>query len=150
MKRKIRLMVASAVCLATASAVAWGPAGAGDVKPTKGPIPDAAFRADGSMDQELIPTFIPTMNQQGVEVGWVRFSDVQGDTQNGTNNAIPVYADDLAQLVGHMYPARGFVPLGTNPESVKAIDIWVGDGKNTWLATDENRKAIVPMAPRGS
>jgi hypothetical protein len=34
-----------------------------------------------------------------------------------------VYGDDLKTIVGYMYPARGFVPLGTDPESVPAIPV---------------------------
>lgn len=142
MKRRNRALLLAAACLSASTTVAWGAAGAGDKPPTKGRIPDAAFQADGKVNQELVPTFIPTLDQQGQEVGWVRYSDIQGDTMTGANGPVPVYADDLKRLVGHMYPARGFVPLGTDPESVAKIPVWVSDGKTTWLADDETRTPV--------
>jgi len=34
---------------------------------------------------------------------------------------IPVYARDLKTLVGHMYPDKGFVPLGESPDAVPDV-----------------------------
>jgi len=41
---------------------------------------------------------------------------------------IPVYARDLKTLVGHMYPGKGFVPLGESPDSVPDVPQTTGTG----------------------
>ena len=72
---------------------------------TKGPIPSDAFNDAGMLDETRVPDFIPALDQESGEIaGYVRFCAI------GTGGAIPVYADDLKTVVGHMLPGRGFVP----------------------------------------
>lgn len=41
---------------------------------------------------------------------------------------VPVYSLDLTTLVGHMYPGKGFVPVGESPSSVPDIPTSTGYG----------------------
>ena len=51
-----------------------------------------------------VPDFIPALNQQGEIAGYVRYCAIH------SGGAVPVYADDLQTVVGHMISGRGFVP----------------------------------------
>lgn len=72
---------------------------------TKGPIPDDAINDAGMLDETRVPDFVPVWDQSGEKIaGYVRHCAIR------TGGAIPVYAEDLKTVVGHMLPNRGFVP----------------------------------------
>jgi hypothetical protein len=71
---------------------------------TKGPLPTDAVDDAGRLDESRVPDFIPALDREGEIAGYVRYCAIRG------GGAIPVYADDLETLVGHMVPGRGFVP----------------------------------------
>lgn len=108
--------------LAFLTAVATGATHA----PTKGPIPDAAFRAGQPLDLSLVPDFVPALDRDGNVAGYVRkeaLADPPSTIKAGqpASQPIPVYGDDLATLVGYMVPGKGFVPLGVDSDSVPDI-----------------------------
>jgi len=100
--------------------------------PTKGPIPQAAYLATG-IDAALVPDFVPVQSRDGTAVaGYVPKAYLLGQTTptgasaRPVGDIAPVYADDLTTLVGHMYPDRGFVPLGVDPNSIPTIPVQQG------------------------
>jgi hypothetical protein len=99
--------------------------------PTKGPIPQAAYLATG-IDAALAPDFVPVQSRDGTAVaGYVPKEYLVQSMPTFTasrseGQVAPVYADDLTTLVGHMYPGRGFVPLGVDPDSVPTIPVQQG------------------------
>lgn len=114
-----RVVVASTVGALLALAVVVGSLSAG---PTRGRIPDEAFGTDGSVNHELVPDFIPAVGTVSEEpIGWVAKDDVLPEDPNLLREVVPVYADDLQTVIGHMYPAIGFVPIGTDPASVHPV-----------------------------
>ncbi len=107
----------------TAAAIASSPAA------SKGIVPPAAFKPGGPMDMSLVPDFVAASGPDGSIVGYVPKSYLQPPPYAPGLVAvppIPVYADDLKTLVGHMYPSKGFVPLGVDPASVPEIPAQVG------------------------
>jgi hypothetical protein len=95
------------------------------VSPTVGPIPPSAFRPDGSIDRSQVPDFIPALDRKGDIVGYVARDEVmpkEGLQPPGglapLDKPQTVYSRDLKTVVGHMYPGRGFVPLGTDSNDV--------------------------------
>jgi hypothetical protein len=99
---------------------------------TKGRVPAGAMQAGAPLDLSQFPDFVAASDQQGNIVGYVPKADlappgaagalVSGVAQPGP---IPVYGEDLTTLVGHMYPDKGFVALGTNPDSVPSVPMQV-------------------------
>jgi hypothetical protein len=99
---------------------------------TKGRIPEAAFLANG-IDTALVPDFVPVWGRDGATVaGYIPKAYILGPTlptvtsSRPDGDIAPVYADDLATLVGHMYPSRGFVALGVDPASIPTIPVQQG------------------------
>jgi hypothetical protein len=89
--------------------------------PTKGAVPPAAWRADGTVDFSLVPDFVSALARDGSIAGYVpRDIAISDAPQSGP---AAVYGDDLVTVVGHMYPGRGFVPLGTDPEQVPEFPV---------------------------
>lgn len=100
---------------------------------TIGPIPRGAFQPGGPLVASLVPDFVPASDQSGNVVGYVPkkyLVDGVPDPTDAIGQAIspniPVYASDLKTLVGYMVPDKGFVPLGTDPNSVPAIPVQQG------------------------
>jgi hypothetical protein len=88
-------------------------------KPTRGRVPYDAVDENGDFDLTKVPDFVPVLDSDGEgSAGWIRKEDAFPSTDNSPS---PVFADDLETLVGHMYPMRGFVPLGTDPASVPKV-----------------------------
>lgn len=88
-------------------------------RPTKGPMPTPMpTRPDGSVDVEQLPDFIPVASVGG-SPGYVEREYLFGSA--GSDLPQPVVAEDLETLVGYMYPGRGFVPLGVDPETVPFV-----------------------------
>jgi hypothetical protein len=105
---------------------------AGPGHPTKGPIPQAAYLANG-IDAALVPDFVSVWGRDGTSVaGYIPKAYLLGQTiptvtsSRPEGDIAPVYADDLRTLVGHMYPDRGFVPLGVDPNSIPTIPVQQG------------------------
>jgi hypothetical protein len=99
---------------------------------TKGPIPPAAYLANG-IDAALVPDFVPVQSRDGTSVaGYIPKAYLLGSSMPTVTSSrpegdiAPVYADDLTTLVGHMYPDRGFVPLGVDPNSIPTIPVQQG------------------------
>ena len=45
----------------------------------------------------------------------------QADVGGRLSQPFPVYDRDLRTVVGHMYPDKGFVPIGTDPAAVSSV-----------------------------
>jgi hypothetical protein len=83
--------------------------------PNRGPIPEAAFPAEGGpIDRILVPDYIPALGQDGQPVGWVSKELAVPVVDEGNRQLIPVFGDDLRTVVGHMVAGYGFAPIGTD------------------------------------
>ena len=82
---------------------------------TRGPVPDSARLPDGSIDRSQVPDFIPAADDD-LNVGWIWSADALPADGDERVEIITVYADDLSTVVGRMFPAVGFVPLGSEDE----------------------------------
>lgn len=88
-----------------------GPSG-----PTRGSMPEPLpTRPDGSTDASRMPDYLAVATSP-TSRGWGKWLDLFGSMH--PPDVKPVYADDLTTVIGHMYPGRGFVRLGTDPETV--------------------------------
>lgn len=85
--------------------------------PTKGTMP--AARSDGSVDPTQVPDFISTLDRSGHIVGYLKREALLDPSHD--NTPVTVYGDDLKTVVGHMYPGRGFVPVGQNAPTVPLL-----------------------------
>lgn len=123
-KWSIVLGILAALCLLpVAGAIASGDGST----PTRGNVPSSVFDGSGRVDKSKVPDFIPALDRAGNQMGWVRRDDAMPEDANtGSNPSVPVYADDLTTVVGHMIPSRGFVPLGTPVTSVPLIPVVTG------------------------
>lgn len=124
---RTRTVIAAGVALAVASLLVIATASA--APPTKGPIPDEAWKPGAAeLDMSLVPDFVPALGRDGDVAGYVRKEEALGDPParavgRPTRPDIPVYADDLSTLVGHMVAGKGFVALGVDPDSVPNIPV---------------------------
>jgi hypothetical protein len=116
----------------TISAVAAGAALGGSPAPTKGIIPPEAFQPGKQIDPALVPDYIVALGRDGKPVGYVSKELALGLTPDPLDDSgrpmaavIPVYGGDLVTIVGHMVPDLGFVPLGTDPESIPRPEVEV-------------------------
>ncbi|MEX1007243.1 MAG: hypothetical protein WD271_05295 [Acidimicrobiia bacterium] len=131
-----RVALVSLVAIGTISAAFFGVAAmASDDAPTVGRVPEAAFRSDGSIDRTQVPDYIPALDRRGDIVGYVARDEVmpqEGLEPPGElapqDKPETVYDKDLKTVVGHMYPARGFVPVGTDPRDVPPISVSISEG----------------------
>ena len=115
-----------AMMLVVLAAVGCAPTG--DLR-TKGTMPPAD--AHGDVDPRMAPDFIGVANPSGDGIiGWVAkeylFHEPTAAPGLPELPDIPVYADDLTTLIGHMVPGRGFVPLGVDPDAVPVRPVQVG------------------------
>lgn len=113
--RKTAAGLGIALALALASCTATG----GKPTPTAQP---------GATNSPPIPGYVVALGRDGNPVGYVRQADVD-PASNPVDSlgrpmaaTIPVYAADLVTIVGHMVPDRGFVPRGTDPQSVPTLE----------------------------
>ena len=88
---------------------------------TKGTMPPPG--PDGVINPADAPDFIAVAGTDGGSPGYVPAHFLLDPT---TDEPIPVYADDLVTLVGHMFAGRGFVALGIDPLSVPTFATGVG------------------------
>jgi hypothetical protein len=86
---------------------------AGSGVPTKGPIPQQAFQPGGRIDRSLVPDYVPVGGPEGGIVGYVTRDAALDPPPIGGDavSNVPVFGEDLTELVGHMVDGRGFVPL---------------------------------------
>ena len=74
--------------------------------PTKGPIPDDAYSANGRVIFENVPDFVTALGgKKGGPVGWVSRYDLLCGAET-----IDVLDDSLTKVIGQMVPNKGFVP----------------------------------------
>lgn len=97
-------------------------AGGNDSAPSRGTIPDRAFRDDGSLDQSLVPDLVSVQNDEGSVVGYARRADIAAP-QAAPSTIVDVWDDTGEELVGHVYPdGTGFLSveeerkLGVSPQ----------------------------------
>lgn len=91
-------------------------AGSSGEVPTKGTVPESAFREYGRLDPSQMPDFVETLGPDGERVGYTRREDALGmrgpTAEPSLGSPTPVYADDLKTVVGYMHPGVGFVAAG--------------------------------------
>jgi hypothetical protein len=86
--------------------------------PTRGPIPDEAFSLTGGpINRDLVPDYIPALGPDGAAVGWVS-KELAIPVVAGDDPLIPVFADDLRTVVGHMVAGHGYVAVGTDIDAL--------------------------------
>lgn len=85
---------------------------------TRGPMPDSARRADGSIDLSEVPDFIPAVDGDR-NAGWIWSADVLPVFGEERTEIVTVYADDLTTVVGQMFPDVGYVALGSGEEMLR-------------------------------
>lgn len=104
---------------------AYGVATAADPGPTKGRIPSEAA-TDQGVDLAKVPDYVEALDRSGKAVGFVDrrylFAEETGASEAYRVERIPVVADDLVTVVGHMVAGRGFVPLGEPDRSVEPFE----------------------------
>lgn len=81
---------------------------------TRGPVPESAHRADGTIDLSQVPDFIPALDGDDA-VGWIARDDAFPTEGSERPQQIAVYGDDLRTVVGHLVANVGFVAVGTDP-----------------------------------
>jgi hypothetical protein len=106
--RRALLIVAAAAMLAACSTSA-----------TKGTMPPPG--PNGEVDASSTPDFIAVAGRDSGIAGYARREDVLSPT----DNAFPVYGDDLRTVVGQMVPGKGYVPVGVDPNAIPKIPVVV-------------------------
>jgi hypothetical protein len=91
---------------------------------TKGTMPPPG--PDGEMDPSQVPDFIGVAAPDGGIAGWVPKSYLLDGPSFPDAADIPVYADDLRTLIGHMVAGKGFVPLGVDPAAIPDLPVVAG------------------------
>lgn len=85
---------------------------------------------NGQVDASAAPDFIAVAGNDGGIAGYVPKEYLFPETTTTVGRAeepeIPVYADDLQTLIGHMIAGRGFVPVGVDPLTVPLIPLQAG------------------------
>lgn len=89
---------------------------------SKGRIPAAAILEDGSIDVHQVPDFVIAWDRSGNHAGYITRDEVL----NPPDGPVPVVAEDLTTVVGHMVPDYGFVPAGTDLRAMRRIQVVVG------------------------
>lgn len=98
-----------------------------EAPPTFGTIPDEAWVDDGSVNMDIVPDFVAAEARDGSLAGYVSAQDILGEAPSASHSAIPVVDKNL-DLVGHMVPGRGFVPVGQPFDSVERFPRTVYEG----------------------
>ncbi len=107
------LLVAAAFIVGACSPVA--PVGTKGTMPPPGP--------DGAVDPAQVPDFVAVAGREGGIAGYVPKEFVLGGSDETHWH---VFSDDLTTVVGHMYPEKGFVPLGVDPDSIPPFPVQQG------------------------
>lgn len=96
-------------------------------QPTKGPVPFGAAIPGRPIDAEAVPDFVSVLGRDGAIVGYSPKERVLRPAVapgfRGESLPVPVYAEDLRTLVGHLVPGRGFVPAGAPIEGIPEVDV---------------------------
>lgn len=92
---------------------------------TKGAIPDDAWGRDGGLNRALVPDFIAVWDRTGTSLAGYAPKELVLGTQaprfvseSEPDLPVPVYGEDLNTVVGHLFPDKGFIPVGVDPESI--------------------------------
>ncbi|MCU1372280.1 MAG: hypothetical protein JWO77_3474 [Ilumatobacteraceae bacterium] len=101
------LLVVAAGAATVASAAGPGT----DPAPSRGTIPEQAFRADGSLDVSLVPDLVSVEDDHGDVMGYARSADVASQ-RSAPTSAVDVWDASGKRLVGHVYPdGVGFLSI---------------------------------------
>jgi hypothetical protein len=88
--------------------------------------------ANGEVDPSAVPDFLAYVGRTERIIGWIPkayFLEPDQHCRGLDCDHIPVYADDLATLIGHDVAGRGFVPLGVDPATVPEQPVVVGPSR---------------------
>lgn len=114
-------LVGALVIVFVPVAIALASSSGSNATPSKGPVPSSAVYG-GNIDKNLVPEFIPALDQRGNQVGYVaKDLAIPGPSAGPNDTPIPVYASDLKTQVGHMVNGIGFVPLGRSVDSTPSL-----------------------------
>lgn len=95
---------------------------------SKGTMPPPGVNAQ--VDASGAPDFVAVASEDGGIAGYApkEFLFPEPTTVAGRPDdpEIPVYADDLRTLIGHMVPGKGYVPLDVDPSTVPTIPVQAG------------------------
>jgi hypothetical protein len=120
-RRRLVALSAAGVVGATVIVLAVAGASSSQPAPTFGTIPVAVLEAGEAVPASDLPDYIVAWDRDGNVAGYVAARYVwpilgQEDAL-GSDEAIPV-VDTEFDIVGHMVPGVGFVPLGVDPRTV--------------------------------
>jgi len=105
---------------------------------------------DGEVDASLAPDFIAVAGRDGGIVGYVPkdylFREPTTSVGRPTEPEIPVYAEDLRTLLGHMVAGKGFVPLGVDPAAVPTLPVQQGPSSAAPATTSRSLTLYVRSA----
>lgn len=108
------------VVAAGAATVAFASDRGSEGTPTRGTIPERAFRSEGSLDPALVPDLISVENDRGAVVGYARSKDI-ASPDAAPASIVDVWDETGERLVGHVYPdGTGF--LSTAEEKERGVD----------------------------
>jgi hypothetical protein len=138
MRRRTRSRLLGISTLAVSITLGLGAAtvvGADAKPPTRGRIPESAFDGKGGIDERQVPEYIPALDRDGNEVGWIRYGETvtDADDPERSNQPVAVYADDLKTRVGAMWPGVGYVPNGKTPADAGPPGVHVLDQDGNWI-----------------
>ena len=87
---------------------------------SKGTMPPPG--PDGEVDPSSAPDFLAVAGRDAGIAGYARKEDVlsPGDAP------FPVFGDDLRTVVGQMFPGKGFIPVGVDPNTVPKFPVVAG------------------------
>lgn len=143
MRRLVKILMATAIGVGSLGVVATirflpDVAHASDSAPTMGRIPDDAYADDGMLIRERVPDYVAVWNRSGTEIaGYVSKEEAfppPSSDWDGTDAPLTVYDGTLKSVVGHMYPGRGFIAIGEDPESVRPAQMYCSDDGTTVVA----------------
>jgi hypothetical protein len=118
--RNASLLAWVALILALLLSAACTPLGSKGTMPPPGP--------NGDADASLAPDFIAVAGRDGGIAGYApkRFLFPEATSGPPVLLDIPVYAEDLRTLIGHMVAGKGFVPLGVDPRTIPDFPVQQG------------------------
>lgn len=111
--RRVRHLILALALPALLAATTAGTLTAAGRPATVGRIPADAFHPGQPLDLRLVPDYVSVLGSDGTIAGYIQKEAMV----NPDLDAKPVFAADLATVVGHMIAGRGFVRLGDDPAS---------------------------------
>jgi hypothetical protein len=101
-------------------------------RPSFGTIPDFVFAQGMPVHESVLSDYIGVADPNGPGIiGYIKASYawpvIGAEDEFGSEDARPVVDRDL-NVIGHMVPAKGFVPLGTSFEDAPAIPVTTTHG----------------------